>query len=134
MKILLVDDMETRHRAFRQALAPAMGHTLVQAFDYQSAVCALLGPTKFDVALLDHDLSLASIMCDPVACTEKTGTDLANWIVANMVTQGAPRFVLHSMNPLGVRSMFNTLTSAGYTVRALRFDLLLANLGAGHLP
>lgn len=107
-KVFFLDDDETRHRRFMRA---AIGYDVTQAWEYESAVKAL-SENVFDVAYLDHDLSIEAAMGELVA-DEKTGTHVAEFI-AGLPPERRPKFVIvHSFNPVGRMRMRSILQSVG---------------------
>lgn len=99
-KILFLDDMKERHETFKRN---NIGRDITHVWDYDEAVKAL-SETKFDIASLDHDLSLLTIMTLPDK-GEKSGYDVACYI-ANMPEDKRPdTVVIHSLNPAGAQRM-----------------------------
>ncbi len=125
-KVLFVDDMQNRHEVFLDAVR-GKGWEIVMALDYTAAIDALQSNSYFDALYLDHDLSLSSIMCGPLTCTERTGTDLALWISWELKYR--PPVWLHSHNSRGVASMKKILEHAGHTVHCVPFGKLINEFG-----
>ena len=124
MKILFLDDMEIRHKAFARA---AIGHEVIAVKTAQEAIQALREEPRFDYVSLDHDLSeehyetmktSLSEACASVDCpisssphvrqlgcpgtnyTPGTGMDVVDYIVSTMPKEKLPRrVVVHSFNP-----------------------------------
>lgn len=82
-----------------------IGALAVHVYDYDQAIRALELPDPFDVAYLDHDLFYRTI--------DRTGYDVAEYIIA-MPRERRPKFiVVHSVNDVGAQRMVNLLQSAG---------------------
>lgn len=112
-RILFVDDMILRYEKFISTLPPG-DYICIPAFSYEEAI-KKLQTENYEVLYLDHDLSDESIMCDPNDCQEKTGTDLAKWIVKNKTPDDFVQIICHSLNPAGRVNMVNILRDAGFT-------------------
>lgn len=121
MNVLFLDDMEDRHKIFKEKYQKQFNITHV--FDYNACISELRAQ-KFEMVFLDHDLSLESIMCDPDDVSEKTGTDVALHIIETFDPKDAPGFVIHSLNPHGAERMRNLLSDAGFSVSKIPFFLL----------
>lgn len=123
MKVLFLDDMKERHRMFFNH----HGHNfdIIPAYSYAEFV-RLIREHEFGMLFLDHDLSETAIMCDPDDIDEKTGTDAALFIVQTIdpASENAPGIVLHSLNPLGRKRMFQILSEAGFDVKETPFHVL----------
>ena len=117
MRILVVDDDQSRHDFFRKAYN-GMDDIIVQSYDYDNALLELSStPTSFDLMFLDHDLSLDTIMCDPHNTYEKTGSDIAKFIAREINPSDCVGLEIycHSMNPYGRVNMVNILSKAGFS-------------------
>ena len=73
---------------------------------------------------LDHDLTEAATMCDPDNTYEKTGTDIAKYIVREIDSFECPdlKIISHSLNPMGRINMVNILRKAGFDAKDAPFD------------
>lgn len=120
MKFLFLDDMKGRHRQFKEWF-PSQDVDYV--FTYADCI-KMLERTEYDSVFLDHDLSEQDILCDPQTAKGKTGSDVAEWIVANKQPQQIPMIVVHSLNPVGATNMVNILSSAGFEAVHVMFMLL----------
>lgn len=107
-KILILDDMETRHRVFRRNY---IGHILTHVYTADDAIKALT-EEKFDVVFLDRDLDEHAMM--GLTPLEKTGEDVVQFIVEKMDRDKWPStFVVHSWNPDAADRMVDKLKEAG---------------------
>lgn len=97
MKILILDDDETRHEQFRTNFAK---HQLVHTYTVDEAIRALK-IHRFDCIMLDHDLGGKSFVKS--GGPEPTGYDVAVWIRSNLDYK--PEIYIHSMNPAGAKLM-----------------------------
>jgi CheY-like chemotaxis protein len=101
MKILFLDDDETRHTYAQKAL---IGHDARFVRTAKAAIEALTAE-QYDVAMLDHDLG-------GLHYTPSDGT--SGYAVARAIADGAcvpPKFVVvHSYNPAGAHNMLRALT------------------------
>lgn len=105
-RILIVDDMETRHDSFRGWLPEA---ERVHVYNYDQAVKALQGD-KFDVVYLDHDLSEMQTL--GLEDSEQSGYDVALYISKLKATKKPGRVVIHTWNPVGARRIAEVLHAA----------------------
>ena len=122
MRALFLDDMSERHRQFKSKHSKEFEH-VDYVYTYDDAVKYLKSHT-YNAVFLDHELSENAIMCDPDDIDERTGADLAIWIVQNMETEDAPGFVIHSLNPVGRERMVNLLRDAGFDASGIPFYIL----------
>ena len=116
MRILVVDDMQSRHDFFRKAY-DGVDDIIIQSYDYDNAILELSStPTVFDLMFLDHDLSVESTMCDPNNTYEKTGSDIARYIAQEINPKDCVGLEIycHSMNPHGRANMVQILKKAGF--------------------
>lgn len=100
-----MDDDEDRHDIFFQMMSDHDVH-IDYAWSADEAF-QLMSETKYDLACLDHDLSVEDQMCDPYGETrEKNGTYLANRIKEELPLDRRPEMtILHSYNPAGREEM-----------------------------
>lgn len=114
MKALFLDDMRDRHDLFLRQHSSTFD-SIEQAFSYEQFVQQVPGLGPDDIMFLDHDLSEQSIMCDPDTWQgERTGTDVAKWIVANLSPEATPSIVIHTLNPVGRQNMADILVAGGF--------------------
>jgi CheY-like chemotaxis protein len=104
MRILFLDDMETRHKHFRRT---SLGNVeIVPAWTADEAI-KLLQEQEFDIVSLDHDLTELQTLGFMDA--EKTGYSVACFI-AEMPEEKRPKVVVvHSLNPSGAVRMMQAL-------------------------
>lgn len=114
MRVLVLDDDNTRHKTFKKNL---IGHDVVHVHTYDEAVTALEGE-RFNVMYLDHDLNLEgihrSVMIDEETGIEweLTGADVARAIVALPSEKHPERTIVHSYNPSGAANIVAILHDA----------------------
>ena len=92
MKVLYVDDIRFPHQ---------IGAEITVARTYDEAIQYI--DNSYDIISLDHDLG-----------EEKTGYDIAKYIVENQIKVRA--VVIHSANPVGKFNINQLLTHYGYKV------------------
>ena len=92
MKILFVDDIRV----------PQLKDDIEVVRNYNDAISCLKNNT-YDYISLDHDLG-----------EDKTGYDIAKYIVENQIKVGA--VAIHSANPVGRDNIKQLLTHYGYEV------------------
>ena len=128
MNILFLDDMEDRHELFRQRMFDLGKNVSIKSvWNYDEFVEANK-IDGYDYMFLDHDLSHDAIMCDPDNIEEKTGTDVANWIVENIEPMHVAEIIVHSLNPVGRERMVNILNDAGFYAKECPFYYMLTQL------
>lgn len=110
LKVLFLDDMHSRHKAIAPHL---LGFNVDYVWDYEEAITALTA-RDYDILMLDHDLSLESIMGDPDDPEEMNGTKVAEWIVENKTPEDFIQIICHSLNPSGRANMVRILKEAGF--------------------
>jgi predicted O-methyltransferase YrrM len=121
-KILFLDDMEERHKAF---LKVSIGHEVVQVWCAEDAIAALK-ESQFDQVFLDHDLSEDDIM---VRVGEDSKVPTGMTVVDHIMTMDAPPqdIIVHSCNGPAAWHMATKLEghqSKG-KVRKIAFPFLL---------
>lgn len=120
MKVLILEDMDTRNKWFRQAL---IGHNIHFAKTVLEAI-EFLKVNQYDVIFLDHDLSEAHYMSPfhgtNIEVLEDTGAACAKWIVANDNNPHA-EIIVHSCNPIGSQNIFVILNKEGYNIKQIPF-------------
>ncbi len=107
MKILFLDDSQTRHDEFARIYS---GHEIVHAYSARQVLEAL-SREPFDLVSLDHDLGDRDVVGD--------GLGVSAWIA--QFEWPDTEFVVHSVNPVGGRAMVQTLERAGLRVRFAPF-------------
>jgi len=127
MKILFLDDMSTRHKAFH-ALYRNDFDEMTYVYDYDEFVFEMKN-SVFDLLFLDHDLSVNTINMNPDDYDERSGTDVVNWIVENIChpREARPGVIVHSMNPAGRERMVSILRDGGFDAVECPFITLLGN-------
>lgn len=125
MKVLVLDDMNTRHKWFITAL---IGHVYHPVYSSASAIQELQ-LFEFDMIFLDHDLEeqhynvWANAELNDEAFfnkLERTGYDVAKWMVDNSNNKQA-QVIVHSLNPVGSKRMVDLLTANGYNAKYVPF-------------
>jgi len=106
MKILILDDDQTRHDLFKKKFY-LNSDELYHAYTAEQCINEL-GRTKFDMVCLDHDLDKTQM----VDSGDGTGYEVCEWL-SNNIEHACGLIVIHSFNPIGARNMHNILLSAG---------------------
>lgn len=122
----MVDDQQDRHDFFRKSYRH-VDNIVVQSYDYDNALMEIAAtPTSFDLMFLDHDLSESSAFCDPDNTYEKTGTDIAKFIVReiNPLDCVGMEIYCHSMNPWGRQNMVKILKNSGFNAIDAAFSVM----------
>jgi CheY-like chemotaxis protein len=111
VRILFLDDDETRHDVFR---AHSRGHYVLHCYTAADAIKALTLEPRFDVASLDHDLELSHYVRfnDAPATATGTGLEVAVYIGTMPVAARPERVIVHSWNPEGAERMATFLESS----------------------
>ena len=104
MKILILDDDNTRHKEFNRRL---IGKSVRSTFTVSETIEALKNES-WDCLSLDHDLGGKTFV---ESGTEETGYDVAVWLSKNPDKQ-PPQIIIHSFNPCGASNMKSLLPSA----------------------
>jgi CheY-like chemotaxis protein len=103
MRILVLDDDETRLRAFRQKF---IGTEVVTVMTASEAI-KQLDSNVFQAIFLDHDLGQKHM----VASGPGTGYEVAKWLENN--PRKKPKMIyIHSFNPIGAQNMKKALPEA----------------------
>jgi CheY-like chemotaxis protein len=139
MRILFLDDMETRHDAAVQWFSNRPGVELVQVRTAPEAI-ARLSENHFDVVFLDHDLAEEHYLTLSEGLSEDraegeaeymcgTGMDVVDWLVANPIIPGDgvtparhSNIIVHSWNPSRAPEMHYRLKQAGYNAYRIPFN------------
>lgn len=105
-KLLFLDDDPHRHALFSNFFAKN-DHVQIDHVTTCDEACEALEAVKYDVAYLDHDLSVKDNYCEPGSITHaKTGSDVAKYIVENLSSANIPTLIIiHSFNPVGAKYM-----------------------------
>lgn len=126
LKALFLDDMKERHRIFHGDFGSQFEVT--HAYSYDQFIGEMLND-DFDILFLDHDLSGAAINCDPDNIDERTGTDVAKWLVKHFEfasNNKRPGVVVHSLNPIGRTRMVCLLNEGGIEAVPMPFYNLIS--------
>ena len=112
--LLFLDDDPSRHESFKAHWQNTSNIEIDYFYTYEEAVLAFSNKS-YDIACLDHDLCIDDRYCDPTGETfEKTGSDLAKYIVNELPRHKWPKIVIiHSYNPAGAKYMVDTFNSVG---------------------
>ena len=97
MKVLFIDDIRNPFNYIKDVNEVC----IIQAKTYSAAIQALEDFT-FDIIFFDHDLG-----------EEKTGYDIAKYIVENQI-EIKDGFKIHSANVVGRKNIYELLTHYGY--------------------
>jgi hypothetical protein len=109
MKMLILDDDETRHYWFSFRFSD---HERTHVRNYFEAIDALVSD-RFDIAFLDHDLDELAVSPQYVDHRPLNGMDVVRFII-NLPEADRPKhFVVHSLNPVGGLRMHNELLRNG---------------------
>jgi len=113
MKILILDDLKSRHDVFDNLFKD---HDVFHAFTVSDFVSKLKDDV-FDLICLDHNLGETETWIDGWNNKrEFNGVDAAVKI-CELEDHALPKKVMiHSMNPVGARSMLNLLYARGISV------------------
>lgn len=112
MKILIVEDDESRIKKFKQEL---VGHdvtivtTSAEAIEYLAANAGEES-SKFDLMFLDHDLG-GEQMVESNGSTD-TGWKVANFLLKQPIVMCPAHVIIHSMNPAGADNIRSILHHA----------------------
>lgn len=120
--MLILDDDELRHEAFRELLNTCFR---VHVFTAQAAIRQLeTSPFIFDVVFLDHDLDIKQRDgVDP-----GTGMDVAEFINLHLPRDKHPRTVfIHSWNKPAAIEMANLIREVGIPVVVKEFSYVSVN-------
>lgn len=113
-RILVLDDDETRHDIFSDALT---GNIVTHVWTVDDACHELEAQDKFDLVYLDHDLNdhgVRSTMASTYGEVELTGYDVALFIARRLDEAKRPnKVIVHSWNPPGARMMVACLREVG---------------------
>jgi CheY-like chemotaxis protein len=113
-RILIIDDDKERHDGFDSVLGDTAELTHVYTFD--QAIKALNGPA-FDEIYFDHDLGDYGPSPSGYGETERTGADIAAYLVRMVPPDKHPsRAVIHSWNPVGAQNIAAVLKAADIPV------------------
>jgi hypothetical protein len=112
MRILVLDDdTEERHPNFARRFK---GHVVVHVCTCAEACAALEKNPRFDLAQLDHDLCDFVEDPDSGLTFERTGTDVAEFIVLTLPKELRPKkIIVHSWNPGGAQRMLEMFRDVG---------------------
>jgi CheY-like chemotaxis protein len=102
-RILVLDDDETRLKAFRQKL---IGNEVVTVMTTSNAI-EQLNSNAFQAVSLDHDLGGKHM----VPSGKGTGYEVAQWLQEHPEKQPA-NIIIHSFNPVGAQNIASLLPQA----------------------
>lgn len=121
MRILALDDMDERQSAFARWFAD---QELLQARDARTAIGALEMTGRFDLALLDHDLSDEHYRAaaERLPYGKGTGMEVARYIAAMPEARRPRLVVVHSWNRTEAQKMVEVLEVAGVATFYRMFD------------
>lgn len=120
MRILVLDDIETRHEVIGKMLK-RRGHEVVHVYTYDDAVNALQGE-RFDEMFLDHDLEC--YVPSMYGSRELTGTEVARSVACLPKEKQPTRVTVHSWNDAGAKRMRSILQEQGIHVDLRPFSTL----------
>jgi CheY-like chemotaxis protein len=103
MKILILDDDQTRHDGFKKNL---IGFDLEHTYTSKECIEKLKNNT-YNMVLLDHDLG-GQVFVDS---GENTGWEVSEWLSKNP-DKKPKHIIVHSWNPVGANNMKNVLITA----------------------
>lgn len=126
MRILILDDDKIRHNRFDKFFADRCGDEVVHVHNVEEATQALL-VERFDLVHLDHDLE--DFIYVPYKM-ERTGMDVAKFIVDLPENLRPHRVVVHSWNVAAAPRMVAVLRDAGIPAAWFQFPSYRA-MGAG---
>lgn len=113
MRILILDDDQTRHDTFARRYA---GHDLTHVYTVAEAQAALIAG-GFDLASFDHDLAdfqMERQIDGSVQEREKTGYDVVMFLVHEVPSSRWPlEVIVHSWNAPRARQMVETMRDRG---------------------
>lgn len=108
-KVLILDDMEERHIAFKKKYK--IDYNITSVYTAAEAIKALQDQ-KWDFVFLDHDLGGTML----VPSGKETGYEVAEYIANNPETIPNEKIILHSLNFDGRRNMINVLRNVNIEV------------------
>lgn len=115
LRVLVLDDDDTRHNLFREWLEEHEAHHVHTA---AQAMKALHNEPRFDIVCLDHDLGILS---------SAPGSDVSGAVVAQFIAHGLDeekqprRVIVHSWNSVGVRAICGALAFMATAVVVVPF-------------
>jgi len=118
MKIFILEDDARRISQFKDKLWKD-GRVIYVAKSVAEAIEMVTKEGPFDTVFLDHDLAPQHYLalkdeCDPNEPRVPDGHDFVLWMVENggKVVHDYTQVFIHSMNPVGVQNMLNTINSS----------------------
>jgi len=105
MKILFLDDMQTRHDSFSRKY---VGHNITFVKTAKDAINILKRDLNWDLICLDHDLGNRIFVNSN---DENTGYQVAKYLEDKNLTC---KIIIHSCNPIGAKNMQRCLPNAIY--------------------
>ncbi len=119
MRILIVEDDETRCHWFKQKFADA---ELDVTCDVAQAA-RWLAERDYNLILLDHDLTEAHYYSNEPD-DEHTGYAVAAWLAAHPGSQHDATILIHSLNYTGADRMLSVLREAGREAEHVPFPYM----------
>jgi len=116
-QILILDDKQVRHDNI--SLKYKDGEVIFNAYNVNDAIRFLEKFSPFDVVYLDHDLGLPTVDPNSIfpASDEKSGYEVAKYIVNMKLSERPKRVIIHSINPAGAQRMESLLRRTGLVVK-----------------
>jgi hypothetical protein len=113
MIIVFIDDNDIRHDIVEEILGGS--HTILHCYDYGDAIIAFKGcQTKIGLAMFDHDITDYFVEEGTHKQVERTGSDIASYILYNLDESHLPaRVIAHSSNYSGALNIVSKFASAG---------------------
>lgn len=120
MRVLFLDDDESRHRLFKKAVGQTVPGARVDFAVHAQNAATYLSATYYDVVFLDHDLVPADY--------EGKETKLSGMAVAKFLFKGEGVkpgvVVVHSYNQVGAAKMVQVLREGGISAVWCPFDFV----------
>lgn len=120
MRVLFLDDNESRYRAFKEVLIGSKFTTVDWATDAIQAIKMLSNNPKYDLVCFDHDLDEEHYRAWSHSGSEadygdiQTGYDVAVFLVTELEEEKHPTYTLvHSFNSDGAKRIASVLNEAG---------------------
>jgi CheY-like chemotaxis protein len=112
LRILFLDDSMERQKKFRMS---TIGWDITCVTNYEDCINALASHRRFDCVFLDHDLN-PETEGNP-GPDEKTGADVARFIVSMPESLRPKEAIVHSLNKPGRERIVDILRDAGIPTR-----------------
>lgn len=116
MRILFLDDDQTRHKRFKIL---TIGNNVDFVWTSKECIAALLTNERYDLVCLDHDLGGKTFVEEK----ENSGTEVAEWIRYKLSKDKYPdKIIIHSSNPQGADRMYDHIFHTGILCRKIPFS------------